>query len=134
MLIYISHFGNYYIVLRAVSEPFFLFSVVHAFWPQTKRFVPNEDKYENIDYGTWTISCLTERIYYFNIFENHIVSYCTRNYWDFSWMMGKVLFHNCLQNWRTSSNYNNFKYETFSTRISSFKPLSYCSSLACRQP
>ena len=38
-----------------------------AFWP------PNEDKYENIDYGPWTVSCLTERIYYFHIFENHIV-------------------------------------------------------------
>lgn len=40
---------------------------------ETKRFVPNEDKYENTDYGPWTISCLKERIYYFHIFENHIV-------------------------------------------------------------
>lgn len=75
MLIYISHFGNYYIVLRVVTKillrrrrRFVLATRQNAYLASERR-----DKYENIDYGPWTISCLTERIYYLHIFENHIV-------------------------------------------------------------
>lgn len=77
MLIYISHFGNYYIVLRVVKKILLRRLRPSFSIGETRRFVPNEDKYENIDYGSRTVSCLTERIYYFHIFETRSFSSST---------------------------------------------------------